>query len=352
MHIAGFTISDMMTPARFALSGPDQIALYLVWTTIIFAAFFTYWQSSWSPGGIRGFFRHCIPPGILTNPSARADFLFWLSRRLFMPLLVIPLGLSTATAGYAAYTLLALIFGPATHAGPASTPTLVAFTVSMVVAYDFSYYLYHRLCHTVPVLWELHKVHHSARVMVGVTKDRVHPLDELLNRWWNGLIPGFTYGIWLFFAVDPVELTVFGISAYLIRDLLMMDVVRHTHMEMSYGPWLNRIFLCPYYHQLHHSVEPRHYNRNYGLLLSVWDRLFGTLTVPEPNQHFTFGLSNNEHAEYQSLTRLHVLPLIKIYRLGRGWVRRHLALPPAVTANYDGPEPQPNQPGPRPRPLS
>ncbi len=352
MHIAGFTISDMMTPARFALSGPDQIALYLVWTTIIFAAFFTYWQSSWSPGGIRGFFRHCIPPGILTHPSARADFLFWLSRRLFMPLLVIPLGLSTATAGYAAYTLLALIFGPATHAGPASTPTLVAFTVSMVVAYDFSYYLYHRLCHTVPVLWELHKVHHSARVMVGVTKDRVHPLDELLNRWWNGLIPGFTYGIWLFFAVDPVELTVFGISAYLIRDLLMMDVVRHTHMEMSYGPWLNRIFLCPYYHQLHHSVEPRHYNRNYGLLLSVWDRLFGTLTVPEPNQHFTFGLSNNEHAEYQSLTRLHVLPLIKIYRLGRGWVRRHLALPPAVTANYDGPEPQPNQPGPRPRPLS
>ena len=348
MHIAGFTIADMMAPARLALSGPDRIALYLVWTTIVFAAFFTYWQSPRAPGGIRGFFRHCIPPGILTNPSARADFLFWLSRRLFMPLLVIPLGLSTATAGYAAYTLLALIFGPATHAGPASTPTLVAFTVSMVVAYDFSYYLYHRLCHTVPVLWELHKVHHSARVMVGVTKDRVHPLDELLNRWWNGLIPGFTYGIWLFFAVDPVELTVFGISAYLIRDLLMMDVVRHTHMEMSYGPWLNRIFLCPYYHQLHHSVEPRHYNRNYGLLLSVWDRLFGTLTVPEPNQHFTFGLSNNEHAEYQSLTRLHVLPLIKIYRLGRGWVRRHLALPPAVTANYDGPEPQPNQPGPRP----
>ena len=348
MQIAGFTISDMMAPARFALSGPDRIALYLVWTTIVFAAIFTYWQSPRSPGGLRGFFRHCIPPGTLTNPSARADFLFWLSRRLFMPALVIPLGLSTATAGYAAYTLLALIFGPATHTGPASTPTLVAFTVSMVVAYDFSYYLYHRLCHPVPVLWELHKVHHSARVMVGVTKDRVHPLDELLNRWWNGLIPGFTYGIWLFFAVDPVELTVFGISAYLIRDLLMMDVVRHTNMEMSYGPWLNRIFLCPYYHQLHHSVEPRHYNRNYGLLLSVWDRLFGTLTVPEPNQHFTFGLSNNEHAEYQSLTRLHVLPLIKIYRLCRGWIRRNLALPPAVAAHFDGPEPRPNRPGPGP----
>lgn len=348
MQIAGFTMSDMMASARSALSGPDRIALYLVGTTIVFAAFFTYWRSPRSAGGIRGFFRHCIPPGILTNPSARADFLFWLSRRLFMPLLVIPLGLSTATAGYAAYTLLALILGPATRVGPASTPTLVAFTVSMVVAHDFSYYLYHRLCHTVPVLWELHKVHHSAQVMVGVTKDRVHPLDELLNRWWNGLIPGFTYGIWLFFAVDPVELTVFGISAYLIRDLLMMDVVRHTNMEMSYGPWLNRLFLCPYYHQLHHSVEPRHYNRNYGLLLSVWDRLFGTLTVPEPNEHFTFGLSNDEHEEYQSLARLHVLPLIKIYRLARAWIQRNVALPPAVTADFDQPEPPLDRSGPRP----
>ncbi len=350
MQIAGFTISDTMASARSALSGPDRIALYSVWTTIVFAAVFTYWQSRPSSGGIRGFFRHCVPAGILTNKSARADFLFWLSRRLFMPFLVIPLGLSTVTAGYAAYSLLALVFGPANHTGPASTLTLVAFTVSMVVAYDFSYYVYHRLCHTVPVLWELHKVHHSAQVMVGITKDRVHPLDEILNRWWNGLIPGVTYGIWLFFAVDPVELTVFGISAYLIRDLLMMDVVRHTNMEMSYGPWLNRIFLCPYYHQLHHSVEPRHYNRNYGLLLSVWDRLFGTLTVPEPNQHFTFGLSDNGHEEYQSLTRLHVLPLIKIYRLGRGWIRHHLALPPAVTADFGGPEPQPNRSGSGPLP--
>ena len=163
-----------------------------------------------------------------------------------MPLFVAPLALSTVTAGYASYSLLTLIFGPATHAGPASTLILCAFTLSMVIAYDLSYYVYHYLCHTVPMLWELHKVHHSAQVMVGITKDRVHPLDEVLNRWWNALIPGFTYGIWLFFAVDPVELTVFGVGAYTIRNLLMMDVVRHTHLEMSYGKWLNRVFLCPY----------------------------------------------------------------------------------------------------------
>jgi sterol desaturase/sphingolipid hydroxylase (fatty acid hydroxylase superfamily) len=334
MKIAGFTYSDILTTFWPPVTEIDRLALYLVWGTVVFAAIFTYWQSRQVDGGFRAFIRHCFPPGMLTHKSARADFLFWLSRRIFMPLLVVPLGLSTITAGYASYSLLTLLCGPATHVGPASTLTLCAFTVSMVIAYDLSYYVYHYLCHTVPLLWELHKVHHSAQVMVGVTKDRVHPIDEILNRWWNGLIPGLAYGIWLFFAVDPVELTVFGISAYTIRNLLMMDVVRHTHLEMSYGKYLNRVFLCPYWHQLHHSIEPRHYNRNYGLLLSVWDELFGTLTVPEPGQHFTFGLSNNEHDEYQSVVRLHVVPVVKMWGLTRNWVQRRLPVHHAGPAGH------------------
>ena len=312
-----------LTNAPFTLiTDPDRLGLLLVWATVVFAAIVTWWQA----GRPRGFLRHCLPPGTLSHPSARADVLFWLSRRLFMPLLVVPLGLSTVAAGYAAHSVLTLLFGPSHHPGPAGVPLLVAFTLSMVLAYDLSYYIYHYLCHRVPLLWELHKVHHSAEVMVGVTKDRVHPLDEILNRWWNGLIPGVSYGIWLFYALDPVELTVFGLSAYMLRALLMMDVVRHTHLEMSYGPWLNRVFLCPYWHQLHHSIEPRHYNRNYGLLLSVWDRLFGTLAIPQPNEHFTFGLADEEHVEYRSLARLHLVPLRKIWGLTRAWLQDRSAI--------------------------
>jgi sterol desaturase/sphingolipid hydroxylase (fatty acid hydroxylase superfamily) len=319
MTIAGLNYSDIREQVGAMLSGPDRVALYLTWGTVLFAAVVTFWQTAETGSGLRGFFRHCLPAGMLTHRSARADFLFWLSRRLTMPLFVVPLALSTVTAGYAAYAMLTVVFGPAAHPGPAGTVTLCLFTLSMVIAYDLSYYIYHYLCHRVPLLWELHKVHHSAEVMVGVTKDRVHPLDELLNRWWNGLIPGVTYGIWLFFAVDPVELTVFGITAYTLRGLLMMDVVRHTHLEMSYGTWLNTIFLCPYYHQLHHSIDPHHYNKNYGLLFSIWDRMFGTFAVPERGQHFTFGLADNEHAEYQSLLRLHVVPIVKMVAIVRAW---------------------------------
>ncbi len=324
MNFAGFSMSDLLTGIRSTVSRTDWVALLLVWSTVAFAAVFTYWQSRDAEPGLRGFLRHCLPKGTLTHPSAKADFLFWLSRRIFMPLFVLPLAISTVTAGYAAYEVLSLIFGPAAHAGSAGTLTLFAFTVSMLLAYDLSYYTYHYTAHHVPLIWELHKVHHSAQVMVGVTKDRVHPLEELLNRWWDGMIPGLMYGIWLFFALDPVEVTIFGINAYFLRSLLMMDVVRHTHLKMSYGPWLNNLFLCPHYHQLHHSIDPRDYDKNFGLLLSVWDRLFGTLAVPAPGQHFDFGLADNEHAEYQSLVRLHVVPVKKIYAMVSGWVRGHL----------------------------
>ena len=51
-----------------------------------------------------------------------------------------------------------------------------------------------------------------------------------------------------------------------------------------------------------------------GLTLTVWDWMFGTLAVTEPDEDFVFGLTDNEHDEYQSLYRLHILPLQKIGR--------------------------------------
>jgi sterol desaturase/sphingolipid hydroxylase (fatty acid hydroxylase superfamily) len=143
----------------------------------------------------------------------------------------------------------------------------------------------------------------------------VHPIDEIMNRWWDGVIPGLCYGIWLFFALDPVELTVFGVNVYFLRNtLLMMDFVRHTNWKFTYGRYLSLILLSPHYHQLHHSVAEKHWDKNYGLGLVLWDRMFGTLVVPEPDEDFHFGLTENEHEEYQSLYKLHVLPLQKIAR--------------------------------------
>lgn len=298
------------------------VTILLLWATVLFAGIVTYIRANPGHWAVRDFFRHLLPDGTFRHPSARADFLFWLSRRIFVPLLVLPLVISTVVAGHFAYWVLSGIVGPPGHpVTPAGPMTLILFTVTMLIAYDLSYYFYHRMQHRIPILWELHKVHHSAEVMIGVTKDRVHPIDEIMNRWWDGVIPGLCYGVWLFYALDPVELTVFGINVYALRNLvLMMDFVRHTHLKLSYGRYLGVILLSPHDHQLHHSTADQHLDKNFGLTLTVWDRLFGTLVIPEPDEDFVFGLTDGEHVEYRSLYNLHIVPIQKIARMLGGKV--------------------------------
>lgn len=307
-------IHHFVTAAWQHVWGPNGVAILLLWATVLVAGVVTYIRANPNDWSLRDFIGHLLPAEIFHHPSARADFLFWLSRRIFMPLLVVPLAISTVTAGHVAYVILSTFLGGPAHPPAAAGPgILVAFTVTMLIAYDLSYYLYHRMQHAVPILWELHKVHHSAQVMIGVTKDRVHPIDEIMNRWWDGLLPGLCFGIWLFFALDPVEITVFGLNVYMLRNtILMMDFVRHTHLKLSYGRHLNAVLLSPHYHQLHHSIAEWHWDKNFGLTLSIWDRLFGTLVIPEKDEDFSFGLTDGEHDEYQSLYKLHVIPLRKI----------------------------------------
>ncbi len=291
----------------------NAIALGLLFSSSLIASVVMYVHASSSDRSMSGFARFAMPRGILSHPSARADFLFWVTRKVLMPLLLVPSAITMIIAvGYATHTTLAYLIAPGSNsAGPAGPLTMCLFTLTMLLAYDLSYYVYHYAQHRFPILWELHKVHHSAEVLVGVTKDRIHPLDEIMNRTWDGLVVGVAYGVWLFFALDPVEATIFGINVYVMRNILMMDFVRHTHLKVSFGRWINAVIICPHYHQLHHSTDTRHFNKNFGLMLSVWDRLFGTLSIPQSGESFSFGLGQ-ESREYQSMSGLYLLPFSRV----------------------------------------
>lgn len=292
--------------------------MILLLGTVLFAAVVTFIRAGQGQWSWRALFRHILPRGTLAHPSARADFLFWLSKRFIMPPLVLVLGMSTVAAGHIVYALLGHVIAHPQHTNHASAPILLLFTLSMLITYDFACYSFHFLQHRIPLMWEFHKVHHSAQLLVGVTKDRVHPVDEILSRAWTGVISGSVYAAWLYLVLDPAELLIFGMDAYaLINTVIMMDFVRHTHMKLSYGRWLDAVFLCPHFHQLHHSIDPQQYGRNLGQVLSVWDRLFGTLKVPKKEEDFSFGLMYSEHEEYQSLHRLYWMPFVKAARLVR-----------------------------------
>ncbi|ESX06640.1 fatty acid hydroxylase [Mesorhizobium sp. LSJC268A00] len=295
------------------LSHINLLTLGLLLLTALGSAVVAYWRTV-EQKSFRDFFDFAFPAEVIMHPSARADALFWITKRLVMPFLLIPAGVTfVAATGYATNQAVGWLFSISQPLipGPAGPVTIILFTATMLVAYDISYYLYHVAQHRFPFLWELHKVHHSAEVMVGITKDRVHPLDDLMNRIWDGVIPGISFGLWSLIALNPVEIAIFGINVYVIRNILMMDFVRHTHLKISFGR-LNGVILCPHWHQVHHSVDPRHYDKNFGLLFSFWDRIFGTQFIPDPDEDLKFGLIDRDVRDYQSLFGLYVLPLKKM----------------------------------------
>jgi sterol desaturase/sphingolipid hydroxylase (fatty acid hydroxylase superfamily) len=316
-------ISDFITAIAHRLSQVDYVVPGLLLITALASALIAYWKTTENKSFV-DFFEFALPKEVILHPSARADALFWITKRLIMPFLLIPAGITFVSAvAYGTNALITSTFhlqGPLLN-GPAGPVVIVIFTITMLLAYDLSYYLYHLAQHRIPILWELHKVHHSAEVMVGITKDRVHPLDDLMNRIWDGVIPGICFGIWSVIALNPVEVAIFGINVYVMRNILMMDFVRHTHYKISFGV-LNHVILSPHWHQLHHSVNPKHYDKNLGLLFSFWDRLFGTQCIPEPDENFTFGLMDRDVRSYQSLFGLWIMPLQRMGKQIGNWFGR------------------------------
>lgn len=316
-------VADIAEKVLARIAGSNALAGYCLLASALLCALYIYFTTV-RERSFRDFFDFMVPHEILLHRSAKADFMFWITRSVLLRYLMLPAGaVFVGAMGYLTNRVVGGLFGISEPVfGPAGPVTIVLFTITMVLAYDISYYLYHLAQHRFPFLWELHKVHHSAEVMVGITKDRVHPLDDLMNRAWDGVIPGICFGLWSVFALDPVEVMVFGVNVYVIRNILMMDFVRHTHLPVSFGP-LNSVVLCPHWHQLHHSDNPKHFDKNFGLLFSFWDRLFGTQAVPEKGERFTFGIGEREGPEYQSLFGLYILPLKKMW----GHIARRVRVP-------------------------
>jgi len=120
----------------------------------------------------------------------------------------------------------------------------------------------HVAMHKVPAFWHFHAVHHSQKQMNPFTIDRVHPMEFLISLNIR-FIPMFA----LQNSLDVV------LAFYLVHRI--QDAFNHSNIRLNLGP-LRYVFVTPQSHRIHHSSEPRHYDSNYGAILSVWDHVFGT----------------------------------------------------------------------------
>ncbi|MBW5291008.1 MAG: hypothetical protein Rsou_0221 [Candidatus Ruthia sp. Asou_11_S2] len=194
---------------------------------------------------------------------------------------------------------------------------MVLFTLSLFILSDFTRYWLHRLLHFTSWLWAFHKVHHSAKVLNPLTFYRVHPVESLLFGLRYFLSIGFVTGIFVFLFGSLVGVyDILGANLFAFMFSLLGSNLRHSHIKLGFGNAVERFLISPLQHQIHHSKN--HVNTNFGGFLSIWDYLFGTLTLSKNITNIKFGLERAQMKNFQSLQGLLFSPFVAIYKQIKG----------------------------------
>lgn len=311
-------LEKIATELRAALGSPLVVHERLYWVYLLTAALLAAAVFHSRSGGRRprALLRWLCSPRVWWHPSARTDYLYFLVNRVVFALLFLPWVLSLSLTQRAWERVLSSE-APALYVDTAPGWHLVLLlTVWVAVAMDLGLFLAHWLQHRVPFLWEFHKVHHSAEVMTPVTVARMHPVDDVLSMVLSGTFAGAAQALFVHCFPGGAEgLRMWGVDALLFCFYVLGYNLRHSHVWLHW-PWASSVVVSPAMHQIHHSVDARHWDRNLGFMFSFWDRLAGTLYLPERREKLRFGLgTNGEELEYRGVLRLYFLPLIKALRL-------------------------------------
>lgn len=264
---------------------------------------------------ISRFLRFCFPKDIYGHASAVVDYKFYIVNRIAHAFLFAPLLLG---APLITDWVVSLVGAPVTTTETQSLFAVGVLTIAAVIAFDFGVFIAHFLQHKIPMLWEFHKVHHSAQVLTPVTVYRMHPVDELLTGILTALTVGVTTGVIILLLGTTVEpLQFFQVNAVLFLYYFAGYNLRHTHIWLNYPRALLNVLISPAQHQIHHSRDTVHFDKNLGFMFSLWDRIAGTLYIPETEEKLTFGLSDNEDRAFDGVLALYFRPFVKAAALLR-----------------------------------
>lgn len=140
-----------------------------------------------------------------------------------------------------------------------------------LLAADFVYYWEHRVAHEVRLFWTQHAVHHSSRYMNTSVAVRFGPFEGAISAILH--FPLILIGF-------PAEIVFFGIFV-----VLAYQVWIHTELIGKLGG-LDDVLNTPANHRVHHAFDDKYIDKNYGGILIIWDRLFGTYQAEEETPRY------------------------------------------------------------------
>jgi sterol desaturase/sphingolipid hydroxylase (fatty acid hydroxylase superfamily) len=265
------------------------------------------------------FLQFLFPKSVWSNPSAWLDVRYAIFHKTVSGLMITALSAFSITLGYRIAT------GGAELYASVEQGTLLTFSdfaiaagfmlVLMLVG-DFIAWFLHFLQHKVPLLWQFHKVHHSAEVMHPISNFREHPVDNILYAsvitFGFGLIYGFAVQIFGFVPSVPM---LFGVPAMMFAFNVAGYNLRHSHVWLRWpGVW-SKVFPSPAHHHVHHSCHPDHIDKNFAFMFPVWDVVFGTYTMPDDNKDVQFGVPEEQGRNLDGVLNLYLVPFRDAFRL-------------------------------------
>ena len=276
------------------------------------------WKENGTAFHFSNFMKFCFPRDILLHKSAIVDYKYYFVNGILIIIIrSAGLLLPTILVADSIDSFLKHTIGPV---GPLSISfqDRLIYTIFVALALDMGFFVAHYIQHKVPLFWEFHKVHHSAKVLTPITNFRFHPVDAMLLSTLQSVALGCVTGTFIYLYDNNLDLiTVLNISVVIFIFQITANL-RHSHLWVTYGQYLSHIFISPAQHQIHHGSAPRHIDKNFGLIFALWDWIAGTLYVPKEQEEMSWGLTNNEEEEYMSVLSLYLVPFSKAGRLIKG----------------------------------
>jgi sterol desaturase/sphingolipid hydroxylase (fatty acid hydroxylase superfamily) len=151
----------------------------------------------------------------------------------------------------------------------------------LLITEDFLYYWLHRFDHEIRLFWAVHVTHHSSRLMnfsVGFRSSAFQPLYRFIY-----FIPLALMGF------KPIDIL------FIYAATQIWGIFVHTEMIRKMG-WIEYVLVTPSHHRVHHGSNPKYLDKNMGMFLIIWDKLFGTFQAELPAESYqaiNYGLTKN-----------------------------------------------------------
>lgn len=208
--------------------------------------------------------------------------------RLVVPLLPMGLALIAEERGWGLLNIIHL---------PASLAIIIT-----IVALDLVIYLQHVLFHFLPLLWRLHRMHHTDLDLDASSANRFHPVEIVIS-----------------IGIKLAAIMVIGASplAVLLFEIFLNASATFNHgnirLPLAIDRWLRILLVTPDMHRVHHSILPRETNSNFGFCLPWWDFLCGTYRAQPSAGHLEMIIGLKEFRDPAALTlpRLLIQPFLR-----------------------------------------